>query len=187
MAAPPLVSIVIDNYNYGGFVAEAIDSALAQTYPRTEVIVVDDGSTDGSREIIAAYGDRVRPLLKDNGGQASAFNAGFGLSRGEVILFLDADDALLPTAVAEAVDCPEEPYDGRLGPGDIELRFVAKGPHDRGELRCLIEVTTGWFESRARNRQERSDAIGRALEEQLAMHGFGVLLLLPACGWSQYS
>ena len=104
MAAAPLVSIVIDNYNYGGFVAEAIDSALAQTYPDTEVIVVDDGSSDGSREVIAAYGDRVRPLLKENGGQASAFNAGFGLARGEVILFLDADDALLPTAAAEAVD-----------------------------------------------------------------------------------
>jgi hypothetical protein len=93
---------------------------------------------------------------------------------------------LLPAVVAEAVSCPEEPYDGRLGPGDIELRFVAKGPHDTGELRCVIEVTTGWFESRARNRQERSDAMARGLERQLGLRNFGVLLLLPESGWSQY-
>ena len=93
---------------------------------------------------------------------------------------------VLPAIVAEAVECPEEPYDGHLGPGDIELRFVARGPHDSRDLRCVIEVTTGWFESRARNRQERSDAIGRALQRQLGLRDFGVLLLLPACGWSQY-
>src|SRR3954451_20463787 len=95
----PLVSIVIDNYNYARFLPEAIESALAQTYPDTEVIVVDDGSTDDSREIIASYGSRVRPVLKTNGGQASAFNAGFAASRGDVVLFLDSDDTLFPEAV----------------------------------------------------------------------------------------
>lgn len=98
-----LASIIIDNYNYGRFLGAAIDSALAQTYPSVEVIVVDDGSTDHSREVIASYGSRITPVLKFNGGQASAFNAGFAASRGEGIVFLDADDLLLPSALAEAM------------------------------------------------------------------------------------
>jgi glycosyltransferase involved in cell wall biosynthesis len=92
----PLVSIVVNNYNYARYLRAAIDSALAQWYPRTEVIVVDDGSTDESREVIAAYGDRVEVVLKDNGGQASAFNAGYARVRGDCVIFLDADDVLLP-------------------------------------------------------------------------------------------
>src|SRR5437870_11095985 len=94
-------SIIITSYNYGRFLAEAIDSALAQTYPATEVIVVDDGSTDHSRELVLGYGDRIRAVLKENGGQASAFNAGFNVSRGDVLFFLDSDDLLLPSAVEQ--------------------------------------------------------------------------------------
>jgi glycosyltransferase involved in cell wall biosynthesis len=101
---PSLVSIVINNYNYGRFLREAIDSALAQSYLHTEVIVVDDGSTDDSRSIIAGYAQRIVPLLKRNGGQSSALNAGFARSKGEVVLFLDADDALLPTALESVVE-----------------------------------------------------------------------------------
>jgi glycosyltransferase involved in cell wall biosynthesis len=88
----PLVSIVINNYNYGRFLRAAIDSALNQTYPNAEVIVVDDGSSDSSREILATYGNRVISVLKENGGQASAFNAGFAASKGEWIHLLDSDD-----------------------------------------------------------------------------------------------
>ncbi len=98
-----LVSIVINNFNYARFLPQAIDSALAQSYPHVEVIVVDDGSTDNSREVIAGYGDRVRAVIKPNGGHASALNAGFAASRGEIVIFLDADDLLLPEAVAETV------------------------------------------------------------------------------------
>jgi len=93
---PSLVTILINNYNYGPFLRDAIDSALNQTYRNTEVIVVDDGSTDHSRDIIATYGSRIVPVLKGNGGQASAFNAGFEASHGEWILFLDSDDWLAP-------------------------------------------------------------------------------------------
>src|ERR1035441_690125 len=88
----PSVSVVIDNYNYGRFLGEAIDSALNQTYPNVEVIVVDDGSTDNSREVIASFGDRIITVLKENGGQTSALNAGFTASRGEWIYLLDSDD-----------------------------------------------------------------------------------------------
>lgn len=104
-----LVSIIVNNYNYGRFLKEAIDSALNQSYSSTEVIVVDDGSTDNSRDIIAAYGDQILPVLKENGGQASAFNAGFRVSHGEVVLFLDSDDALIPTAVENAANLLLDP------------------------------------------------------------------------------
>jgi glycosyltransferase involved in cell wall biosynthesis len=99
----PLVSIIVNNHNYGRFLRASIDSALGQTYQPVEVLVVDDGSTDDSRAIIAAYGDRVTPVLKPNGGQASAFNAGFERCRGAIVLFLDADDVLLPDIVARVV------------------------------------------------------------------------------------
>lgn len=99
MNSAPLVTIVINNHNYARFLGEAIDSALAQTYAKVEVVVVDDGSTDESREVIKRYGWRVIPILKENGGQGSAYNSGFQASHGEAICFLDADDALSPTAM----------------------------------------------------------------------------------------
>lgn len=103
MGTKLFVSIIINNYNYDRFLAETIDSALNQTYPYTEVIVVDDGSTDNSRVIIAEYGDRIIPILQPNGKQAAAFNSGFAKSKGDMIIFLDSDDYLLPQAVAEIV------------------------------------------------------------------------------------
>lgn len=99
----PLASILICNYNYGQFIRKAIDSALNQTYPHLEVIVVDDGSTDSSQEIIRSYGDRITAIFKENGGQASAFNEGFKRSRGEVIFFLDSDDSFAPQKVEVVV------------------------------------------------------------------------------------
>jgi len=100
----PLVSVIVNNYNYGRFLGSAIDSALAQTYAPLEVVVVDDGSTDDSRDVIASYGKRVVPVLKENVGQASAFNSGFARSRGDVVIFLDSDDALLTGAAQLAVE-----------------------------------------------------------------------------------
>jgi glycosyltransferase involved in cell wall biosynthesis len=104
-----LASIIVVNYNYARFIREAIDSALGQTYLQLEVLVVDDGSTDESRAIIASYGERVRAVLKENGGMGSAWNAGFAASRGDAIFFLDSDDLLLPTAVERAVEYLRDP------------------------------------------------------------------------------
>jgi glycosyltransferase involved in cell wall biosynthesis len=103
MTKLPLVSIIVNNYNYGRFVGEAIDSALAQTYPNVEVIVVDDGSTDNSREVIKSRGEKIRAFFKPNGGHASAFNAGFEVSSGDLVLFLDSDDMLEPNAIETVV------------------------------------------------------------------------------------
>jgi glycosyltransferase involved in cell wall biosynthesis len=106
----PLVSIIINNFNYGRFLAEAIESALGQDYPAVEVIVVDDGSTDDSAQVIAGYDQRIRALFQANGGQAAALNSGFAASQGEIIFFLDADDRLRPTIARQAVErfaaCP---------------------------------------------------------------------------------
>ena len=101
--AGPLVSILINNYNYGQFLREAIDSALNQTYRNIEIVVVDDGSTDNSREIIVSYGNRIVAILKENGGQASAFNAGFAACTGKWICLLDADDVWVPNKVEAVV------------------------------------------------------------------------------------
>lgn len=95
----PLVSIIITSHNYAPYLAEAIDSALEQNYPHREVIVIDDGSQDGSVSIIESYGDRIVPILKPQGGQCSCFNQAFPASKGRIVVFLDADDVLLPDAV----------------------------------------------------------------------------------------
>ena len=93
----PTLSVIINNFNYDRFVGAAIDSALDQG-DDVEVIVVDDGSTDKSRSVIASFESRITAILQENAGQAAAFNAGFAASNGEIIVFLDADDLLAPGA-----------------------------------------------------------------------------------------
>ena len=100
----PLVSIIIPCRNGEGFVDAAISSALAQTYARTEIIVIDDGSTDGSLDVIRSFGDRVRWESGPNQGACRARNRGLALARGEVVQFLDADDRLHPTKIAAQLD-----------------------------------------------------------------------------------
>jgi glycosyltransferase involved in cell wall biosynthesis len=96
----PLVSIVIPTYNTASYICETIESCLAQTYPRCEIIVVDDGSTDNTAELLTArYGDRICYLRQTRAGAAAARNHGIRAARGEFIKFCDADDLLTPTIV----------------------------------------------------------------------------------------
>jgi glycosyltransferase involved in cell wall biosynthesis len=95
-----LASIVILNYNYGHYLRQCIESALSQGYQPLEVIVVDDGSTDDSESVLASFGARILVSRKPNGGMVSAMNHGFSISRGSVVIFLDADDYLLSGAVS---------------------------------------------------------------------------------------
>lgn len=90
------LSIIIPNYNYAAYIGEAIDSAIAVEWPDKEIIVVDDGSTDESRHIIAGYRDSITAIFKENEGQYSAGNAGYEVSSGDVVIFLDSDDILMP-------------------------------------------------------------------------------------------
>jgi glycosyltransferase involved in cell wall biosynthesis len=99
-AADLAVDIVINNCNYGAYLGDAIASARDQTHDRVSVVVVDDGSTDDSRAILADQDEDVTVVLKENGGQASALNAGMERSQGDVVVFLDADDTLHPEAAA---------------------------------------------------------------------------------------
>jgi hypothetical protein len=96
------VTVCITSFNYAEFLADAIDSALVQDHDDLEVIVVDDGSTDGSREVIESYGARVAAVFQPNAGQSAAANTGFALATGDVVFFLDSDDVLAPGAVAMA-------------------------------------------------------------------------------------
>jgi hypothetical protein len=100
----PLVTVLINNYNYAEFIAAAIESALAQTYRPLEVVVVDDGSLDASRNVISKYDGEIVSIYKENGGQASAFNMGFNESTGDIVRFLDADDILISTSVETVVE-----------------------------------------------------------------------------------
>jgi len=98
---PPRVSVVIDNYNYGRFLGQCIQSALDQDYPRDllEIIVVDDGSTDDSRAVAEGFGTRLRLILQENSGQAGAFSAGLAAARGEIVCLMDSDDYWRPEKV----------------------------------------------------------------------------------------
>jgi glycosyltransferase involved in cell wall biosynthesis len=151
--AEPLVTILINNYNYERYLRLAIESALAQTYPRIEVVVVDDGSTDSSRQIISSFGASLLPIFRQNGGQGAAFNAGFHASSGDIVCFLDADDEFVPEKTASIVQAfysapqPVLVYH-RLQIIDADSRVVGQ-PWPRavlsGNLRSRVEQAGGWW------------------------------------------
>lgn len=96
------LSIVIANYNYAEYVGQSIESALSVDWPDVEVVVVDDGSTDGSRSVIEQYGNRIVTIFQENSGQIAARNVGFARCRGDAVSFLDSDDLLHPSIMREA-------------------------------------------------------------------------------------
>jgi len=91
-----MISVIVTTYNRPSMACEAIDSALAQTHADFEVIVVDDGSTDDTGQVLSRYGERIHYVRKENGGEATARNVGLEHARGELITFLDDDDIWLP-------------------------------------------------------------------------------------------
>ena len=109
MSVPTTASILIVNYNYGRFLADTIDSALGQTWPNVQVVVVDDGSTDESQLIMQSYGDAIQTVFKDNGGQASGTNTGFPLLTGETVILLDSDDVLETNAIEKTIGIFADP------------------------------------------------------------------------------
>src|SRR5207249_11176371 len=103
-----MVSVVIATYNCRRYVGEAVESALAQSYQPIEVIVVDDGSTDGTAEELRPFKDRIRYLVQANQGPAAARNHGIRAARGEYVAFLDADDLWAPSKIEKQVAAMEK-------------------------------------------------------------------------------
>ncbi|EME99782.1 hypothetical protein J7W19_10130 [Streptomyces mobaraensis NBRC 13819 = DSM 40847] len=91
----------------------------------------------------------------------------------------------LPHLVSLAVECPEEPYDGDLRPGDVELRFRPLGPLDSGGMDVVVEVRSKWFASRAADRQERADRLCAGIRSASGLRDVGVYLSLPVAAWAQ--
>jgi glycosyltransferase involved in cell wall biosynthesis len=109
----PLVSVVIPAYNSRAYIGEAIDSCLAQTYPNCEIIVIDDGSTDDTADLVKSrYGDRIRYIYQGNAGPGAARNRGIEAARGAFIQLCDSDDLLLPQKIARCMEVFQQPEVG---------------------------------------------------------------------------
>ncbi|MDY6804020.1 MAG: glycosyltransferase [Cyanobacteriota bacterium] len=130
----PRVSVIIATYNNAGYIEEAIASVLNQTFTNYEIIVVDDGSTDNTRQVLEPYLDKIRYIYQENQGVSKARNLGLEMARGEFISFLDADDFFLPDKLGKQVGC----FDSRPGLGIVHSgwRLV----NEKGKLISDIEL-----------------------------------------------
>lgn len=141
----PLVSILITNYNYGKYLGDALESASRQTYRNLEIIICDDGSTDSSLEVLAAYeqqDSRIKVVRRSNGGQSLALNAAYCQSTGEIICLLDADDVFHPHKVRLVVDAFAESPGSGLAVHKMSL--VDGDRKHLGEIPCLCDLRSGW-------------------------------------------
>jgi len=166
----PLVSIVIPVFNGGRYLSQAIDSALAQTYDRCEVIVVNDGSSDGgeTERIALSYGSRIRYLAKENGGVASALNLGIREMRGDCFSWLSHDDLYFTDKVRSQVD-------------------FLRAAEDRARLIPYSDFTyvdaEGRYLSTFVGRESPRDPFVYALLERPSING--CTLLIPRCAFAE--
>ena len=133
------ISIIITNYNYSDYLGACINSSLEQKYINKEIIVVDDGSTDESRSIMLGYGSRIKSLFKSNGGQASACNVGFLASSGDVIVFLDSDDMLMPHCLERIA----QSWNGSFSKLHYNLLIMRKNGDSSGKIFCKRSLPSG--------------------------------------------
>lgn len=148
----PFVSVLIDTYNHEHFIEEAIVSVLEQDFPASdrEILVVDDESTDHTPEIVRKFEPRARLLRKENGGQASAFNAGIPECNGEIVAFLDGDDWWERTKLSVVIaEFASHPQIGTVGHGIIEV--------DEGGKQLAIIAPQADCESRLREPKDARD------------------------------
>ena len=151
----PTVSVLVPTFNRVNYIAECLDSLLAQTVPPLEVIVIDDGSEDGTADLLASYGHRIRHIRKENGGKPTAVNLGIQEARGDLIWIFDDDDVALPDAIetrlAALTGCPDAGfvysphYYGSDGPDGriVQGRLHAVPEHDPDSF--FAELMLGCF------------------------------------------
>jgi glycosyltransferase involved in cell wall biosynthesis len=141
-----LVSVLTANYNYARYLPEAIESVLAQSYTNFELIVCDDGSTDESCSLVEHYArrdPRIKLIRKENGGVASALNAAYWESKGEIVCLLDADDRFLPEKLAMVVQGFEShPDSGFLG---HRMFLIDADGHRQGRKPLFRRHPSGWY------------------------------------------
>ncbi|MEM8617377.1 MAG: glycosyltransferase family A protein [Pseudomonadota bacterium] len=143
-------SILINNYNYSKFVRECLESAVAQTYGDLEIIIVDDGSTDDSKEVISAIAEAsprpIKTIFKENGGQGSAMNEGYANCSGEIVFFLDADDFLAPDCVERVVGI----WNCNMSRVYFNLQFVDEdSEHIAGVFQDSVQMPRGDLREKA--------------------------------------
>jgi glycosyltransferase involved in cell wall biosynthesis len=148
----PFVSVLIDTYNHERFIEEALASVVSQDFPAAdrEIVVVDDGSTDGTSAILNKFGSQLCVLTKPNGGQASAFNFAIPECRGEIVAFLDAEDWWAPRKLSAVVDAFESnPEVGFVGHGIFEswqgASEIQLVPRQSGKFRANTPEGASFF------------------------------------------
>ena len=135
----PMVSAILPNYNYAQYLGGAIDSVLNQTHSAIEIIVVDDGSTDGSREVLESYGDKIKTVFQKNAGVSAARNRGIAESGGDYIAFLDPDDVWFPEKIEKQLS--KFKSDPELGLVHVGIEHIdARGD----SLNVRLCGTEGW-------------------------------------------
>lgn len=147
----PVVSVIIPTYNHADYLAQAVESVLAQDYPATELIVLDDGSTDTTRDVLSRYCGRFFHESHANMGQAATLNKGWKIARGEILGKLSADDTLLPTAISEVVrtllDNPRAlvayPDFRLIDPNSVPVKDVIMGKFDYHKMLVETECPVG--------------------------------------------
>lgn len=139
----PTISVIIPVHNREQYVAEALESILTQTCPATEIWAIDDGSTDGSAEVIQRFGDRVRYHHQTNSGAAAARNTGVDLSQGELLAFLDSDDRWLPNKLVLQLAAFEKNADLAMVFGHVRQFCSPDLPIDQ-RPRITAEVMAGY-------------------------------------------
>jgi glycosyltransferase involved in cell wall biosynthesis len=135
----PRVSVIIPNYNYQEFVCKTVDSVLMQTYQNLEIIVVDDGSKDSSREILRAYGDKIKVIEQVNQGVSRARNNGVAQSKGDFVAFLDSDDLWLPTKLEKQMKKFQKDTD--IGLVHCSMKLIDREENDCG---VIDQGAEGW-------------------------------------------
>ena len=142
----PLVSILTSHYNYANFLPEAAESVLDQSYPHFEWIICDDGSTDGSRDVLESLrrrDSRIQAFTKQNGGQASGLNAAFRRSSGELIFLLDSDDKFHRTKLEMMVSSHQS--QASAGFGLHRVRWINNTGSPQGLWPPAAKLPSGWF------------------------------------------